>query len=164
MTVLNRSIEIDIDQQSLVLFDGGERLFACGVSTAANGPGELVDSECTPRGRHVIDEKIGAGCAIGTVFVGRRPTGETYSESLRREHPGRDWILTRILWLRGIEPGVNAGGGVDSKARYIYIHGTPEETDMTKPGSRGCVRMRNADVVRLFEMVEVGTPVDIRAE
>ena len=156
-----RSIEINLQLQTLVLFNGDARVAEFQVSTAANGAGEQIDSECTPRGKHVIDEKIGQGCAENTVFIGRRPTGETYDRVLRRDQPDRDWIVTRIMWLRGVEAGRNDGGNVDSKARYIYIHGTPGDTDMTVPGSHGCIRMCNRDVVRLFDLVDVGTPVNI---
>jgi lipoprotein-anchoring transpeptidase ErfK/SrfK len=120
-----------------------------------------MDSECTPRGNHVIDEKIGDGCPLNTVFVGRRATGEIYTAELREQQPARDWILTRILWLRGTEPGRNLGANVDSKARYIYIHGTPDETRLSVPGSRGCIRMRNRDIVELYDAVEVGTAVEL---
>ena len=154
-------IEIDLDAQVLNLFDSDRLLHSYPVSTAANGLGEQMDSECTPRGRHEIVEKIGDACQPGTVFVGRRPTGEIWSEELFASHPGRDWILTRILWLHGLEPGFNQGGRVDSRDRYIYIHGTPERTDMSVAGSRGCVRMRNADVIELFDAVDVGTPVNL---
>ena len=158
-----RHIEIDLDRQILDLHAAGRHVRRYPVSTAANGPGERMDSECTPRGLHVVDEKFGAGTVPGTVFVGRRATGEVYDPALRASDPGRDWIVTRILWLRGLEPGRNAGGDVDSKARYIYIHGTPDDTDMTQPGSHGCVRMRNADVIELFDLVECGTAVRIRS-
>ncbi|MGR9089279.1 MAG: L,D-transpeptidase family protein [Gammaproteobacteria bacterium] len=156
-----RRITIDLHAQILHLFDGDELQRTYRVSTAANGPGELVDSECTPCGRHVIDEKFGDGCAPDTVFVGRRPTGETYAAELRERNPGRDWIVTRILWLAGREPGRNAGGNVDTKSRYIYIHGTPDDTDMSVPGSHGCVRMRNADIMELYDLVQPGTAVVI---
>lgn len=155
------SLEINLGAQILTVFDGDECVATFRVSTAANGPGEKMDSECTPRGKHVIDEKIGSGCAANTVFVGRRATGEICDRSLRERNPGRDWIVTRIMWLRGVETGFNEGGSVDSKARYIYIHGTPDDTDMGVPGSRGCIRMRNHDIVQLFELVDEGTPVDI---
>ena len=154
-------IHINLATQRLQLREDGLVLEDYPVSTARNGPGEIIGSECTPRGRHVIDEKIGDGCAQGTVFVGRRPTGEIYHPDLAQAESGRDWMLTRILWLRGMEPGRNVGGDVDSKARYIYIHGTPDETDMSRPGSRGCIRMYNRDVVALFDRVSIGTPVDI---
>ncbi len=129
------------------------------VSTAANGPGEENGSGCTPRGRHFVRAKIGAGCKENTVFRGRRPTGEIYSLSLRETEPERDWILTRILWLSGQEPGRNRFGRVDTMRRYIYIHGTPDEEPMGVAQSHGCVRMRNRDIIRLFDLVENGTPV-----
>lgn len=131
------------------------------VSTAKNGPGEQQDSECTPRGQHIIAEKIGTGCPVGTVFVSRQPTGEIYSPQLKEKEPERDWILTRILWLRGEESGFNHGAGVDSYNRYIYIHGSPDDVVMGTPGSRGCIRMRNRDVIELFDLVDAGTPVNI---
>ena len=154
-------IEIDLTCQSLRVLDGDRELRCYAVSTARNGAGEIMDSECTPRGAHEIAEKIGAGCAADTVFVGRRPSGEIYSAELAARHPGRDWILTRILWLAGSDHGYNSGGERDSKARYIYIHGTPDSTTLGVPGSRGCIRMRNADLLELFEHVAVGTRVDI---
>ena len=115
----------------------------------------------TPRGRHTIRAKIGAGAAADTVFVGRRPSGEHYTPELREKHPGRDWILTRILWLCGEEKGRNRGGNVDSQRRYIYIHGTPDTEPMGVPLSHGCVRMRNQDVITLFDQVGPGASVII---
>jgi lipoprotein-anchoring transpeptidase ErfK/SrfK len=155
-------IEISLSAQRLVLLRDSHEPREFPVSTAANGPGERRDSRCTPRGRHVIADKIGAGAAPGTVFVGRRPTGEVFSPALRAAHPERDWILTRILWLAGDEPGFNQGGEVDSHDRYIYIHGAPPDVPMGQPGSAGCVRMTSDDVIWLFDRVEVGTPVLIR--
>ena len=105
---------------------------------------------------------IGADCPVNTVFAGRRPTGEIYTPELRRKHPDRDWMLTRILWLCGMEKGRNRLGVVDSMRRYIYIHGCPEEDVMGVPSSHGCVKMRNAGVIRLFDMVPVGTRVLIQ--
>jgi lipoprotein-anchoring transpeptidase ErfK/SrfK len=153
-------IEISIQYQTLTLLDnfGGVKA-KYRVSTAANGVGCLKDSGCTPLGEHVIRAKIGAGEAPNTVFVGRRPTGETCTPELMAEFANRDWILTRILWLSGKEIGKNRLGNVDTMQRYIYIHGTPDSTDMSKIGSHGCIRMRNVDVVELFELVEVGTQV-----
>lgn len=156
---LNTRIEISIGSQTLILYSGDECLCRYPVSTARNGAGEQRDSFCTPRGEHRIAEKIGDGCAPGTVFVGRRPTGELYSPDLRQAGPERDWILTRILWLEGMEAGRNRGGDVDSRNRYIYIHGTPDDVDMSVPGSRGCIRMRNDDIIDLFDRVDSGTPV-----
>ena len=156
-------LEIDIARQTLRSFCEGRELRCYVVSTARNGAGEMMDSERTPRGAHEIAEKIGAGCAANTVFVARRATGEIYDAALAARHPGRDWILTRILWLAGRDHGYNSGGERDTKARYIYIHGTPDSTVLGVPGSRGCVRMRNADIMELFDAVSVGTLVDIVA-
>src|SRR6185295_16369858 len=143
--------------------DAGTVLRAYSVSTARNGPGERQGSHCTPRGGHVVRAKIGAGSAPNTVFVGRRPTGEVWTPELQAKFPGRDWILTRILWLSGCEPGRNRLGDVDTMRRYIYIHGSPDSVSMGSPGSIGCVRMRNADIVELFDLVVPYTPVDIHA-
>ncbi|MCI0411121.1 MAG: L,D-transpeptidase [Acidobacteria bacterium] len=133
----------------------------CPISTSRNGAGEARGSFCTPRGEHVICEKIGGDWPPDTVFVGRRPTAELYTPELRTRFPLRDWILTRILWLEGVEEGRNRGGDVDSRERCIYIHGAPEDAPMGVAGSRGCVRMRNADILHLFDLVEVGTQVVI---
>ncbi len=157
-----RHIQVDIGRQRLILFDGQQILVEYTVSTARNGPGERMGSECTPRGLHRIRIKIGAGCVPNTVFVGRRPTGELCTPALQRRYPDRDWILTRILWLSGREPGRNRGGRVDSLRRYIYIHGCPADAPLGVPGSRGCIRMGNRDLIALFEQVEAGTPVEIR--
>jgi L,D-transpeptidase YbiS len=153
-------IEISITNQTLTLFDnfGGVKA-QYPVSTAANGVGCEKDSGCTPMGSHIIRAKIGAGCEPNSVFVGRRFTGEICTPELMAQYPNRDWILTRILWLSGKEIGKNRLGNVDTMQRYIYIHGTPDSTDMSKIGSHGCVRMRNADVIALFDLVAVGTPV-----
>ncbi|OWW21078.1 L,D-transpeptidase [Noviherbaspirillum denitrificans] len=157
-------ILIRIAEQTLdLLDDDGHVLRRYSVSTATNGPGELSGSNCTPRGRHLVRAKIGADTASGTVFRGRRPTGEVHTPELHAAFPGRDWILTRILWLSGCEPGVNRLGEVDTMRRYIYIHGCPDTEPMGEPRSHGCVRMRNADIIELFDLVEPGTTVDISA-
>ena len=157
-------ILIDIPSQTLSLFGGdGACIRRYRVSTARNGAGEASGSFCTPRGRHIIRARIGAGAPIGAAFRGRRPTGEVWTPELAAANPGRDWILTRILWLSGTEPGFNRLGEVDSMRRYIYIHGTPDTEPMGVPLSIGCVRMRNRDVAELFELVPAGTAVDIRA-
>jgi lipoprotein-anchoring transpeptidase ErfK/SrfK len=159
-----KRIEVDIARQQLRLYgDDGACIRRYPVSTALNGPGERNGSGCTPRGEHLIRARIGTGLPAGTVFVGRRPTGETWSPALAAEHPTRDWILSRILWLSGREPGRNRLGGCDSMRRYIYIHGTPDTEPMGEPRSHGCIRMRNADVIELFELVGAGTPVRIDA-
>ncbi len=159
-----KKIRISVSDQSLELLNkagGLERRYA--VSTAANGVGEANGSYCTPRGRHIVRAKIGAGQPENTVFVRRRPTGEIYTPELGARFPERDWILTRILWLSGCEPGFNRLGEVDTMRRFIYIHGSPDTVAMGAPGSHGCVRMRNADVMDLFERVAAGTPVEIVA-
>ena len=156
------TILVEISRQTLKLVDGDETLRRWPVSTSRYGPGELADSMGTPRGRHRVRACIGAGQPSGAVFVSRRPTGEIYSEELARRHPGRDWTLTRILWLCGEEPGFNRHRPVDSMRRYIYIHGTPDSEPMGVPRSHGCVRMRNSDVIALFDLVQPGCRVDIR--
>ncbi|MES2772418.1 MAG: L,D-transpeptidase [Pseudomonadota bacterium] len=158
------SLHISISEQRLRMYDGlGQVLSSYAVSTAANGVGARAGSYCTPLGRHLIRAKIGFGQPENTVFVGRRPTGEHYSPALARQFPERDWILTRILWLSGCEPGFNRLGAVDTMRRYIYIHGSPDTVRMGAPGSHGCVRMRNADIVELFDRVQPYTQVLIEA-
>jgi lipoprotein-anchoring transpeptidase ErfK/SrfK len=157
-------IKIDIPAQQLQLFGAEGNLLRCyTISTAGNGAGEVRGSHCTPRGRHVIRAKIGAGQPVNTVFVARRPTGEIYTDDLGVKFPQRDWILTRILWLSGCEVGFNRLGENDTMRRFIYIHGTPDSTRLGMPGSHGCVRMRNSDLVELFALVPVGTVVEIAA-
>ena len=150
-------------QQLELLDDAGNTLRRYAVSTAVNGAGETCGSYCTPRGKHVIRAKIGAGQPENTVFVRRRPTGEIYTPELGAQFPERDWILTRILWLSGCEPGFNRLGENDTMRRYIYIHGTPDSAQLGVPASHGCIRMRNADLVELFDLVPAGTPVEIIA-
>lgn len=155
-------IHINLDAQNLDLYDYDDVLIErFPISTALNGPGELRGSNCTPRGAHVIRAKIGTGQPEGTVFVGRRPTGEIFSSELASKYGKRDWILTRILWLSGCEVGLNRLGNVDTMRRYIYIHGTPDSVELGKPGSHGCIRMRNRDIIRLFDQVPVKTSVFI---
>jgi L,D-transpeptidase YbiS len=149
-------IEIDVSRQELRF---GNKVYA--VSTSKNGLGEKNGSFCTPRGRHIVRAKIGAGQPMHAVFVRRRPTGELWTPELHASNPGRDWILTRILWLSGCEPGFNRLGDVDTMRRYVYIHGSHDKAEMGKPGSVGCVRMRGADIVELFDLVPPYTPVEI---
>ncbi|WMJ07395.1 L,D-transpeptidase [Nitrosomonas sp. sh817] len=157
-------INIHIAVQELELFDAQERIIKrYRISSARNGTGQENGSFRTPLGKHIIRAKIGAGQPLNTVFVRRRPTGEIYSPQLAEQFPKRDWILTRILWLSGCEPGFNRLGPVDTMRRYIYIHGTPDSVEMGKPGSIGCIRMRNSDLVEMFDLVEAGTPVKIIA-
>ncbi len=153
-------ITIGLASQRLTLVRG-QLTLEFPISTARNGPGEVLDSGCTPTGAHIIRAKIGADQATGTVFSGRRVTGEIYSPQLAARHPNRDWILTRILWLSGLEVGRNRLGNVDTMRRFIYIHGTPDSNPMGVAASHGCIRMRNTDVITLFDRVVCGTPVDI---
>lgn len=155
-------IIIDLAAQGLSITGNGAPSRSYAVSTAAQGAGECSGSGCTPRGLHRVRLKIGAGCAAGAVFRGRRWTGEIYSDELARRCPGRDWILTRILWLSGLEPGRNRGGAVDTLRRFIYIHGCPPSEPMGEPRSHGCIRMRDADLIELFDRTPVGTLVEIR--
>ncbi len=158
-------IVVSVAAQTLTLLDDdGAVLQVYPVSTAANGVGEVSGSYQTPRGQHVIRAKIGAGVPENTVFVRRRPTGEIWTPELADAFPGRDWILTRILWLSGCEPGFNRLGCVDTMRRYVYVHGSPDTAEMGVPGSHGCVRMRNADIIELFERVPCYTPVEIRED
>ncbi|MFI4922792.1 MAG: L,D-transpeptidase family protein [Burkholderiales bacterium] len=155
-------IIVSLPRQTLTLLDEqGKVVKRYDVSTSKNGAGELNGSNCTPRGLHMIRAKIGAGLPLNTVFSDRRPTGEIYTPELAKIYPKRDWILTRILWLSGCEVGFNRLGNVDTMRRYIYIHGSPNTVKIGKPGSIGCIRMRNQDLQELFDKVTVGTTVDI---
>jgi L,D-transpeptidase YbiS len=139
----------------------GKVLMQVSISSSKNGCGQQKGSYQTPVGRHRIRAKIGHGAALNTVFVGRRPTGEIWSPELAQAFPGRDWILTRILWLSGLEPGLNRWGEVDTMRRYIYLHGSPDTVKMGEPGSIGCIRMRNYEIVSLFDLVSAETTVEI---
>lgn len=153
-------ILINISQQKLYLKNAdNETITQYPISTAKNGLGEKKGSYQTPRGHHIICEKIGTNLPIFTVFHARKPTGEIFSSALEKQFPDRDWILSRILWLSGTEVGVNCGDNVDTKARFIYIHGTNDEKNIGTPNSHGCIRMRNADVIDLFDRVDVNTVV-----
>ncbi len=155
-------IYIDLTRQILELKRGDESLFDAKISSAKNGSGELEGSEKTPRGWHIVRAKIGDGQPENTVFLGRRPTSEVYTETLGSAHPQRDWILTRIMWLSGLEPGFNRMGNVDTMRRYIYIHGCPDTETVGVPGSHGCIRMRNTDIIDLFDRTDIGTKVLIK--
>lgn len=155
-------LKVSIAEQVAELFDEHAALIRrYRVSTALNGPGELADSGCTPRGRHIVRAKIGQGLAPDAVLVGRRPTGERYSQALITAEPDRDWILGRILWLSGCEKGVNRLGNVDTMRRYIYVHGTPHESQLGQAVSHGCIRLSCADMMELFELLPVGSLVEI---
>ncbi|MDT8363127.1 MAG: L,D-transpeptidase [Nitrosomonas sp.] len=158
-------ISINIARQQLIVFDNQAKLVGeYLISSAKNGVGQEYGSFCTPLGTHIIRARIGEHQPVNTVFVRRRPTGEIYTPKLALRHPGRDWILTRILWLSGCQPGFNRLGKVDTMRRYIYIHGSPDSVEMGKPGSIGCIRMHNRDLLDLFAQVSVGVKVEIRPE
>lgn len=154
-------IEVDIAAQRLRLYEQGSVTREYTVSTAANGAGEIQGSGCTPRGRHIVRAKIGAGLPVGAVLRARRWTREVWTPELQARYPGRDWILSRILWLSGLERGRNRLGCVDTFRRYIYLHGTPDSEPLGQPLSHGCVRLRNEDVIELFDLVSIGTEVEL---
>src|SRR3989344_593269 len=160
MAVSPNTIEVDVQTQTLTLKDSqGRILMQTKVSTARNGVGEEAGSEKTPRGAHYIRAKIGTGLPPNSVLISRRPTNEIYSPQLRTAFPNRDWILTRILWLCGLEPGKNRLGKVDTMQRYVYIHGCPDDDPIGAPGSHGCIKMRNGEFIELFDRVVPGTRV-----
>ncbi|MBS7661245.1 L,D-transpeptidase [Pseudomonas lalucatii] len=154
-------LHISLADQRLYGFADGQLLLRLPVSTALNGPGELNGSGCTPRGLHRVRAKIGEGLPVGAVLRGRRWTGELWSAELAARFPERDWILSRILWLSGCEPGRNRLGAVDTFRRYIYLHGTSDSEPMGEPRSHGCIRLRNADLVELFPRVPLNCMVRI---
>lgn len=155
------SLKISISKQRLFVFEHDDLIAEYPIATASRGVGQREGSEQTPLGHHAIAEKIGGNAPLNTVFVGRKPTGERYSSDLGLKNPERDWILTRILWLTGLEPGKNQGGDCDTKSRYIYIHGTPEAVPLGQPSSHGCIRMHGKDIIALFDRVAVGDEVFI---
>lgn len=156
------SLKLSIAEQKLQVWKGNQLIRNYFISSAANGVGEEFGSFKTPRGLHTIRAKIGAGQPANTVFVKRRPTGELYTPDLRSTNPDRDWILTRIFWLSGLEPGKNRLGKVDTMRRFIYIHGTPDDVTLGLPGSKGCIRMHNQDIIELFELVPLGATLFIQ--
>ena len=156
-------IKIKIDSQYLDVINNSQvKIKSYQISSAKNGVGQDRGSFCTPLGKHVIRAKIGEGQPVNTVFIRRRPTGEIYSPSLGEKYPDRDWILTRIMWLSGCEPGFNRLGTVDTMRRFIYIHGSLDSIDIGRPGSIGCIRMLNTDLLELFDLTDVGTEVNIK--
>ncbi len=154
-------IEISLSEQVLKLRQDKILIASFPVSTAKNGAGEVLGSEQTPRGEHYIRAKIGANAPLGMSFKGRRPTGDICSDYTKESTPDKDWITTRILWLCGREVGKNRLNDVDTFRRYIYIHGTPDWEPMSVPLSHSCIRMRNTDIVKLFDLTPIYTPVTI---
>jgi L,D-transpeptidase YbiS len=158
---IDRTVFIQLTRQLLTIVEAGEPVCEFSVSTSRYGPGERIGSQCTPRGTHVVRAMVGNDHPPGSVFVGRRFTNEIFDDDLSCRYPDRDWILTRVIWLSGREPGRNRFGDVDSLRRYIYIHGTPDSEPVGVPFSHGCIRMRNADVIALYDRINIGTMVEI---
>ncbi len=158
---MSKEIIIDLNLQTLELYEGKSCLARYSISSGKNGIGQEMGSGKTPLGRHMVYRKIGHKVPINTVFVYREATGEIYTPELQRAEPERDWILTRVLWLMGLEPGYNRFGQCDTRNRHIYIHGTPDSTSIGHPGSKGCIRMRNLDIIDLFNAVEEGCLVTL---
>jgi hypothetical protein len=153
-----RLLLVRIGTATLQFYRAGVLVKSYPVSTSRRPPSSVKNSLGTPRGLHEIAERIGAGQPPGMVFVSRRPTGRHFSEF--PDGAANDNLITsRILWLRGLEPGVNAGGDVDTYERYVYIHGTNHEDRIGEPMSSGCVLMRNLDLVELYEEVRAGDHV-----
>ena len=161
---LGLHIIVSIKQQTLSLYEDDRLIKNYPIATAKNWVGEKIGSECTPRGKHIIRAKIGQHAKANSVFIARRQTGEFFNEALRKQYPNRDWILTRILWLSGLEPGRNRLGNVDTMRRYIYIHGCPDADIMGVPSSHGCIKMHNSDVIELYDRVEAGCVLNIKEE
>lgn len=158
---MSAKLLIDTEKQHLKILRDGVTEATYRISSAKNGTGQDNGTGCTPLGRHTVKLRIGADCPANTVFVARRPTGEIYTADLANKYPERDWILSRILWLAGVESGFNRGADCDTLKRFIYIHGCPDSEPMGIPASHGCIRMRNADIIELFEQVHNGMQVDI---
>ena len=157
-------LEIDTARQQLRCWRGPKVLHECAISSGAAGAGERNGSGKTPHGWHYIRAAIGEGTPENSVFRGRRWTTEVFTPGLADASPTRDWILTRILWLCGLEKGVNRGGQVDSQRRYIYLHGTPPDQPMGVAASHGCIRLRNSDLLYIFSLALPGTPVWLHGE
>ncbi len=147
---------VSVASQQLIGIKDGQVVFAYPCSTASNGTGNLEGSNKTPLGWHIIDERYGEGLPWGAIFKERRYIKRNWEP---QNPTSEDLILTRIMWLRGLEPGLNAGGKIDSHARYIYIHGTPEEHLLGTPASKGCIRLANRDVMDVFSVTKTGTKV-----
>ncbi|KTD64583.1 L,D-transpeptidase [Legionella shakespearei] len=162
MTQKSKIIVISTAKQEMSCFEDDDLVCTYSVSTAKNGVGEVKNSECTPRGWHKVHSILGTEHQENSIMVAREWTGEIYTAELAEQFPERDWILTRILQLDGLEPGRNKGGNVDSLERFIYIHGTPDTTQLGVPGSRGCIRMKNKEVIELASWASTDTLVYIQ--
>ncbi len=158
----NIEIIVDISDQRLYLRDDGKVIESYPISSSKYGEGSIENSFKTPLGKHTIKEKIGYGVPLNTIFVARVNTNEKAQIIRSLDDSDDDYVTSRILWLDGLEDGINKGEGVDSFSRFIYIHGTHEEGLIGKKASHGCIRMFNNDVVKLYDIVKKGTKVYIR--
>lgn len=149
-TLEQADVVIDLAQQTLSL-PKHNKFYV--ISSGKNGIGEQENSGKTPRGWHRVAQKVGENAPQNSVFIARQPTGEIYDQQLAQQFPQRDWILSRILWLDGLEQGFNHGEGCDTFKRYIYIHGTPDTEPMGIPMSHGCIRMKNDEIIELFDLI-----------
>lgn len=162
LTEQETAIVVDVSEQQLFLMQDDEVVKTYPVSTSAYGIGNEAGSNKTPLGTHKIAQKFGDGAPLGTLFRARVDTGRIVPIYTDRTRSTEDIVATRIMWLEGLEPGINKGQGLDSHSRYIYIHGTQEEGYIGEPASHGCIRMNNTDVIELFDAVEEGTLVEIQ--
>lgn len=156
------SIETKLSEQKLYVMRDNQIFKQYPISSSKFGIGSEAGSNKTPLGKHIVREKIGAGAPINTIFKSRVDTKKIAQVCLEPKDTGHDYVTTRILWLEGIEEGINKGNGIDSYRRNIYIHGTPEEGLIGTPASHGCIRMRNKDVMELFDLIPTGTKVEIK--
>ncbi len=156
------AIIVSVTEQKLLLVKNGEVSKTYPVSSSVYGIGNKAGSNQTPLGTHTISERFGDGAEPGTIFRSRGNTGKIATIYTDKTDSDDDLVTTRIMWLQGMEPGANKGHGIDSHARYIYIHGTQEEGLIGEPASHGCIRMKNQDVIELFNSVPQGTFVEIQ--
>jgi lipoprotein-anchoring transpeptidase ErfK/SrfK len=156
-------IEVDISEQRLYLIENSLIKASYPISTSKYGEGSIENSFKTPLGKHSIKEMIGEEAEINTIFTSRINTKRSATIINQFEDTDNDYVTSRIMWLDGEEDGFNKGGNVDSFRRYIYIHGTHEEGLIGIKASHGCIRMFNYDVIELFNLVNIGTKVVIRA-
>ena len=159
----NIEIIVDISDQRLYLIEGSIIIESYPISSSKYGEGSIENSFKTPLGKHIIKEKIGSGAPLNTIFVARVNTNEKANIIRSLDDSEDDYVTSRILWLDGLEEGINKGEGVDSFNRFIYIHGTHEEGLIGQKSSHGCIRMFNNDVVKLYDIVKKGTKVYIKA-
>jgi len=150
---LNQCLVVDVKQQLMYFYQQDQLTHTYSVSTAKNGLGNKEGSYQTPYGFHNIDEKIGDGQPLNMMFKGRQALGEIAIIN-HPKYTEQDSITTRILWLSGLQEGINLSGDVDTKQRYIYIHGSADEAHIGQAVSHGCIRMKNTDILELFDRLD----------